>query len=111
MAALAGTGYATSFKGNFILKGFASMLIPTARYEKSTIWHLVHDCDGKYLPYTALDAFTCAAGLNVGALSGDRHFVGWVAAAELRFGESLLYNFSHSREHPVCSKAVGSVVH
>jgi hypothetical protein len=90
MTTLAGTDYATSFRGKFVLKGFASMLIPTARYGKSIVWHFVHDRDGKYLPYTALNTFRCAAGLNLGALGGDRHFVGWVPAAELRFGESLV---------------------
>jgi hypothetical protein len=89
MVTLAGVEYATAFRGNFLLKGFSSMLIPAARNGQSTTWHFVHDHDGGHLPYTALGAFTCASGLNLGNLSSDRHFVGWVPAAELCFGKSM----------------------
>ena len=89
MATLAGVDYATSFRGNFVLKGFASMLIPAARNEHSITWHFIHDHDGGHLPYTALDAFECVSSLNVGSLSSHRHFVGWVSAAELCFGKSM----------------------
>jgi hypothetical protein len=89
MATLAGVDYATSFRGNLLLKGFSSMLIPVVQNEHSITWHFVHDRNGGHLPYTALDAFQSASGLKLRSLSKDRHFVGWVSAAELCFGKSI----------------------
>ena len=104
MTTLAGADYATSFKGKSVLKGFASMLLPAAQRGQSIIWHFVHDKDGKFLPYTVLDGFECASSLNFGALSGDRHFVGWVPAAELCFGESLSLQDTFVTDEPHSQK-------
>lgn len=88
MATLAGATYATFFRDNFLLKGFASMLIPTQQMGQSTLWHFVHNSDGKFLPYTAADDFACNTRVNAEALNSNRHFVGWVSASELHFGKS-----------------------
>jgi hypothetical protein len=90
MATLAGADYATSFKGNFVLKGFASMLVPVKHMGSSILWHFVHNSDGNFLPYTALALLTCTSRVDIRALNGDRHFVGWVSAAEVHFGKSMV---------------------
>lgn len=95
MATLAGADYVTSYKGKSLLKGFASMLIPVAQKGQSILWHFAHDREGHFLPYTALDAFECASSLSLEPLSGNRHFVGWVPAAEHHFGKSV-----QSAKHP-----------
>jgi hypothetical protein len=90
MATLAGADYAMSFKGKFVLKGFASILVPVKHMGSSILWHFVHNSDGNFLPYTASNLLTCTSRVDIRALNGDRHFVGWVPAAEVRFGKSMV---------------------
>ena len=89
MATMSGTDYATSFKGNFFLKGFASMLVPVKQTGNSILWHFTYNSDGEFLPYTASDAVARTSSFDSRALNESRHFVGWTSAAEVCFGKSF----------------------
>jgi hypothetical protein len=95
MTSLAGANYATLFRDNFLLKGFASMLIPIQQVGQNILWHLVHDSNGGFLPYTASDAFAafaCDTRVGIESLNGNRHFVGWVPASDVHFGKLYCKN-------------------
>lgn len=51
MAELAQTRYLNPFAGRLILKGFSTILVPTAASDTLVTWHLLHNPDGSRISY------------------------------------------------------------
>ncbi|KAF2194583.1 hypothetical protein K469DRAFT_686592 [Zopfia rhizophila CBS 207.26] len=53
MAGLAEANRVTTFDGQFFVKGFSTMLVPTkvSSGQKLVFWHMLHDEDGSRIPY------------------------------------------------------------
>lgn len=97
ISALSAAEYATSFAGKFLLKGFSTMLLAKEKLGQSLLWHLVHNSDGKFLPYSAVHGVHCMTQMGFNETANCRHFVGWVTNAEIRLGKLRIYFYSSVR--------------
>jgi len=93
MAGLAEATHATDFDGGIVIKGFSAMFIPTARIDRSVLWHLIYDEKGDRLSYCSVNEHTrCpittgSEGVDFSLLSFSRNFLGWASFAVLKAGK------------------------
>ena len=90
MASLIEAAHATDFDGGILIKGFSSILIPTARIENSILWHLEYKEDGSRMAYcTGNERCLTSPGpdsVDLSLLKVSRNFLGWAPSAILRAG-------------------------
>ncbi|KAL1637009.1 hypothetical protein SLS58_009535 [Diplodia intermedia] len=98
MARLVDTQRIDFFNGKFFLKGFSSMLVPTAQFGDLVLWHHLYNKNGDRISYLDAD-MDHLRDLNWSQLEQARHVVGWsseircfagAADAELNIGRSRL---------------------
>ncbi|KAF2148036.1 hypothetical protein K461DRAFT_67753 [Myriangium duriaei CBS 260.36] len=107
MASLFGTDRLSEYNEKPVLKGFASVLVPSATSQGVVSWHLLVNEDNTYFPYTdsRLDDWRSSSpdDINTRDLVDAIHVVGWCAEAELHdlktLGISLKLQVVTSFEH------------
>ena len=78
--------WATCFEGMFLLKGYNSICVPTARRGSSVLWHLLVNRDGSRMTYSACTQHARLSSFTQAIFHGARHFIGWTANAEVIAG-------------------------
>ncbi|KAK3678700.1 hypothetical protein LTR78_001153 [Recurvomyces mirabilis] len=72
-----------NFSNTTIIKGFASLFVPTISTATSVVWHFMLSPDGSRVSYnTGADATGISKHLEPEQLQTARHFVGWTATAD-----------------------------
>ena len=85
MAELIQTKRVNPFAGNIVLKGFSTMLVPTA-YEEDTIsWHLLRNKTGDRISYLSGMSIPQVRISNP-QLGSSRHVLGWCTDMKLHAG-------------------------
>ncbi|KAL1626919.1 hypothetical protein SLS54_002457 [Diplodia seriata] len=92
MARLIDTRRIDVFDGRFFLKGFSSMLVPTAQFGDLVLWHHIYNKSGDRISYLNADV-DHLRGIDRSQLEQARHVVGWsseirclAGAADAKFG-------------------------
>lgn len=92
MGTLAEAHYVSQYAETLVLKGFCSMLVPTARTETSIAWHYVYNKDASWLPYNGFRR-ECPEVVTNDVLDSDmlndgsrRNFVGWASSIRRNLG-------------------------
>ncbi|KAM0721977.1 hypothetical protein Q7P37_002903 [Cladosporium fusiforme] len=86
MLSMAGTSWATVYDGFVMLKGFATILVPTFRTARSVVWHFTANTQGERLSFNDGLGRSCLRDINDALFPGARHFVGWLKSAEYLVG-------------------------
>ena len=87
MASFGETDHVTSFADSFLLKGFSSILQPSAKIGQSIFWHFLSAPGDRFLPYTAVKNTHPVPKLELDEVMCCRNFVGWTSAAEIWSGK------------------------
>lgn len=87
MAGLAQTRYLNPFAGKLLLKGFSTMLVPTAASDTLVTWHLLHNPDGSRISYLRSTTMP-AVPATVSHLERCRHVLVWCPEMRLYAGRS-----------------------
>ncbi|KAK0645260.1 hypothetical protein DIS24_g8055 [Lasiodiplodia hormozganensis] len=115
MGALAEARYVSQYAETLVLKGFCSMLVPTAHTETSITWHYVYNKDLSWLPYSGFRR-ECPEVVANDVLDSDmlnagnkRNFVGWASSISRNLGtETALYQEIRPAGAPESSTRVAS---
>ena len=95
MVSLSDVDWATVFDDRLVLKGWSTLLTPTAQLGESVVWHLTQRDDQKRMPYTSIDgchAHETVANVRQLGWSGlekARHFLGWCSVSQVLLGKSF----------------------
>lgn len=87
MAELAQTRYLNAFAGRLTLKGFSTILAPTAVSDTLVTWHLMHNPDGSRISYLRSTDMPVVPA-TVSHLESCRHVLGWCPEMRLYAGRS-----------------------
>jgi hypothetical protein len=107
MLSLARTTWATIYCGVLILKGYATLLTPTLKIDKSVVWHLTADTRQRQ-SYNSGMAHSCLSNMEDALFPNARHFVGWLKSAEYLVGECVCPVMAVL--HKLCPDCCGSAI-
>ncbi|GMG01418.1 unnamed protein product [Aspergillus oryzae] len=79
------------FAGNIVLKGFSTMLVPTAHEENTISWHLLRNKTGGRISYLSGMAIS-EVRISIPQLESSRHVLGW--CADMKFYAGIVSNSS-----------------
>jgi hypothetical protein len=90
MATLGGADRATIFGDQLLIKGHATMFVPTKRVQNSVLWHFIHKENGERISFAAAKTLCPTRAtidiVDYSCLMTSRSFLGWASSVQLCTG-------------------------